>query len=540
MSGLKTFIGLILRRDKIKLPVWIALITTTLIAIVPLLSDVYGDEASLQALSQTFGLNPAGLFLTGPIDSPTLGALMTMETVLWWGMAIAFMNTLLVVRHTRHNEEIGAQELLLSGQVHRMAGLAAVLIVALVANLIMGLAIAVSMDLVSQAWSTNNAWLYGISFAVFGMAWAVIAAIVVQLVESARSANGLLAALIGLSFIVRGIGDFMGKPDSQGILQAAWISYLSPLGWLQATRSLTIPDWWPLVIPIVFSVVTILISFWLLSRRDVGAGLLPARIGKLRASKVLRTPLGLTWHLQKNIFIGWLAGIVAMVATLGVLAPDMGRVLESSDSMKTVVGAIGGTGELLPTFLSAMLAIIVLMVAAYAVHALGRLRSEESNGYLENILATSQSRTSWLMLHTLIVLILTIFMLGLAGFTMAALVNLVVDDANLDLWNYTLASWSYFPAIAIFIGGYTALFSLLPRAVSLVVWSYLGLVLFLQWLAPMLRLDDGIMNLSPFTHVAAAPAEAIKYSPLAIMLAISLLLLMVAVLAWRRRDLIEK
>lgn len=540
MRGAGTFIRLILRRDRIKLPLWIVLIVSTLLMIVPLLSNVYGDKASLVALSQSFGLNPAGLFLTGPMDGPTLGALMTIETVLWWGMVIAFMNTLLVVRHTRQNEEMGSQELLLSGQAHRSSGLIAALTVAIGVNLIIGLAIAVGMSMISDAWSANSAWLYGMSFAAFGVAWAVIAAIVVQLVESTRSANGILAGLIGVSFVLRGIGDFMGTANSQGIVQATWVSQLSPLGWLQATRSLTIPDWWPLIVPIVFSIVVTPLAFWLQSRRDVGAGLLPSRMGKSRASKLLATPFGLTWHLQKNIFIGWLVAVLAMVATLGVLAPEMSSVISSSDSMKVMIESLGGAGELMPTFLSAMLSIMVLMVAAYAIHALGRMRSEESSGYLENILATSNSRTRWLTLHVSTVLLASAFMLGLAGLTLALLVNIVVADANMNVWDYTLAGLSYFPAVALFIGGYVALFGLIPRVASLAVWTYFGVALFLQWLAPLLELSDAIMNTSPFTYIAAAPAEDIKSIPLIAMVGLSSFLLVLGLTIWRRRDILEK
>lgn len=85
-------------------------VVVSLIAMVPLLKNVYGDQQSLQMVYQTFSINPAGLFITGPMDAPTFGAMMTIETLLWWGLAVAFMNVL-IVRHTRQNEETGAQEL---------------------------------------------------------------------------------------------------------------------------------------------------------------------------------------------------------------------------------------------------------------------------------------------------------------------------------------------------------------------------------------------------------------------------------------------
>lgn len=261
MAGLWTLIRLILRRDRIKLPIWIIGFVLLLVAMIPLLNDVYGDDESLATMHATFSASPAGLFMTGPMDAPTFGAFMTIETLLWWGIAIAFLNTLLVVRHTRHNEEIGAQELLLSGKAHRASSLAAALIVALGVNIIIAGLVCVGFEAVNVPWQTSQTWLYALAMSGFGFAWAAIAAVVVQLVESGRSANGILAGLIGVGFLTRGVGDFLGKLDASGLHQPEWISYLSPFGWLQATRPLTEPSWAPLAITALFSVIAISLAF---------------------------------------------------------------------------------------------------------------------------------------------------------------------------------------------------------------------------------------------------------------------------------------
>lgn len=538
-TGMWTLIKLILRRDRVKLPVWILAIILSLISMVPLLRDVYGSTEELLTLNQTFGVNPAGLFLTGPMDMPTFGALFTIETVLWWGLAVAFMNTMFIVRHTRQNEEMGAQELLLSGRVHRATGLLSALAVAFAANLLLVMGIGSGLAAVHSDWGTADVWLYAVAMGLFGFVWAVLAAVAVQFVESARSANGLLAGLIGAAFLLRGIGDFVGKADANGLIQAAWPSSFSPFGWMQMTRSLTVPEWWPLIIPAVFSVIAVPIAFFLLSKRDVGAGILPARKGHARASMMLRTSLGLTWRLQKNVFIGWLLGVLAMVGTIGALVPEMSHVYESSEEMKSLITAMGGSGALVPAFLSAMLSIIILMVLAYAVHALGRLRSEESNGHLENLLATKLSRFKWIGLHTGVTLAGGTAMLAISGAILAVCVNLA-SDVTADAWEYTVAGLSYFPVLALFVGAYVLLFGIMPRIAGLVVWVYFGFVVFMSWLAPLLKLDEWVTDLSPMSHVAAAPAESIKSEPLLVMTAIALALLAAGVLSWRQRNLLER
>ena len=82
MAGLWTMIRLILRRDRVKLPLWIGGIVVTLVAMIPLLRNVYGDAASLAGVYAGISSNPAGLFMTGPMDGPTFSAFMTIETLL--------------------------------------------------------------------------------------------------------------------------------------------------------------------------------------------------------------------------------------------------------------------------------------------------------------------------------------------------------------------------------------------------------------------------------------------------------------------------
>lgn len=536
MTGFWTLTRLILRRDRVKLPVWIGTTVLSLLAMVPLLKNVYGDSKSLAVIHQAFGTNPAGLFLTGPMDAPTFGALMTIETLLWWGLAIAFMNTLFIIRHTRHNEEIGAQELILSGQVHRRTGLLSALFVAFLMNLVMAMFIGVGMSLISDSWSSQSAWLYGIAFGLFGWVWAVIAGLVAQLVENSRSANGILAGLIGIAFVLRGIGDFLGTINASGVVEPAWISALSPFGWLQATRALTSPEWLPLIFPVICTLILIPMTIWLLDIRDVGAGILPARKGRARARRWLTTNLGLAWRLQRATCMGWLIGVAAMVATIGALVPQMTNVYESSDSLKALIVAMGGSGALVPAFLSAMLAIVVLMVLAYAIQALGRLRSEETSGHLENILATRSSRLGWLVSHGSIILVASTVMLMVAGALMALVVTLA-SSYKVNIGDYTLAGLSYLPVVGVFMGLYLLLLGILPRTANLVAWLYFGFVTFALWIAPMLKLDQWIMNLSVMSHLAGAPAEAIKWQPLLILSVMALGGLAAGIAAFRHRDI---
>lgn len=535
LAGVKALIRLNLRRDRLKLPLWTIGIVASLLSMVPLLQQTYGDSKSLISLHQTFGLNPAGLFLTGPMDLPSLGGLMTIETLLWWGLVIAFANTFLIIRHTRHNEEIGAQELILSGQVHRSAALTSSLWVALIFNGLLAIGLGGGLSLFGDIWGNGSGWLYGLALAAFGLVWAAIAAVIAQLVQSSRSANGLLSGLIGLGFLLRGIGDFLGS-SSDGLIQPAWISLLSPFGWLQMTRPLTVPSFAPLLIPLLVSLLLIPLAYLLLSRRDVGLGLLPSRAGRQRASRGLKRPFGLTLYLQRNIFIGWLLGVLAMAATIGLLVPGMTNVYDSSENLKAMIASMGGSGALVPAFLSAMLSVMVMIILGYLVHGISRLRSEEASGRLENLLATRLSRLKWCFSHSAATLLGGLAMLVLTGAVLALCVN-ISSDISASPLEYILASLAYFPVLLLFGGLYLLLFGILPRLATSISWLYFSIVVFMSWLAPLLKLGVKYMNISPLSHLAAMPAETIKWQPLLVITAASLAMMLIGLLTFIRRDI---
>jgi ABC-2 type transport system permease protein len=330
----------------------------------------------------------------------------------------------------------------------------------------------------------------------------------------------------------------MGSVGANGLIRPEWFSYLSPFGWTQATRALTFPDWWPLLVPAVFIVVVIPLAFWLLGLRDLGEGLLPSRAGRARATASLRTPLGFTWYIQRNVFIGWFVGVISLIATIGALVPEMSKVFNSTDTVRMLIESIGGTGALVPAFLSTMLALGVIAITGYVIQGMGKLRAEESSGHTENLLATRLSRYRWLGLHVGMVLLLALVMLVLSGAVMALMTNFG-SDYNVDVFDYILAAVSYFPIMLAFAGLYVLLFGLVPRLAGTIVWTYFGFMAFSTWIGPMVGFPEWLMNLSVIKHFASAPASDIQIMPVVVVSVVGVALLTAGTIAWRQRNLVE-
>jgi ABC-2 type transport system permease protein len=138
-----------------------------------------------------------------------------------------------VIRHTRAEEEAGRRELLGATVVGRQAPLAAAVLVTFGASLLAG--VLAALGLMAYGLPAGGSWAYGLSLTGAGWIFAAIAAIAAQLTEGARSARGLAGGALGLSYLLRAVGD-----ADQGL---QWLTFLSPYGWLQQLRPYTDDHW---------------------------------------------------------------------------------------------------------------------------------------------------------------------------------------------------------------------------------------------------------------------------------------------------------
>jgi ABC-2 type transport system permease protein len=235
--------------------------------------------------------------------------------------------------------------------------------------------------------------------------------------------------------------------------------------------------------------------------------------------------------------LGWLIGISVFIAVIGALVPEMSRVFDATDTVRLLIESIGGTGAMIPAFLSTMLALAAIAAVGYTIQGLNKLRSEEVSGYLENLFATRLSRTKWLATHLSLILTGGAVLLALSGAIMALATN-IGTEFDVNIWDYVLAGLAYFPMLLIFAGAYVLLFGILPRAASAVIWAYYGFLAFVTWVGPMLRLDQWVMHLSIMAHFAAAPAESIAVVPLMLTSIVAIIAAAIGIAVWRQRNLI--
>jgi ABC-2 type transport system permease protein len=371
-----------------------------------------------------------------------------------------------------------------------------------------------------------------------GLSFLAVGAVAAQLTMTSSAANGLAGTIIGATFVFRGLGDVM-PTTINSVPTASWWSWLSPFGWAQFTHSVTFPDWRPLIIFPIFVIIAILIAFVLLARRDVGAGLLPAKKGRARASRILTSPFGLTWHLQRNIFLGWLAGNVVLVALIGSMGNQIGDIYGKSSTLSDAIEKVGGAGNLTKSLLSYMLVFVAMTTIAYTVQSLGKLRAEESSGHLESVLATRISRIGWLAKMTLLPAVGAAAIFAICGLVIAMSASASgVPDINTG--QYVLGSLAYWPLVALFMGIYLLGFGLWPRVAGAVAWVAFALALFIEEFGALIKgFPEWLSRISPLEQLSGMPAKAVNFTAFWVFLSVGIIFAIIGVIGWRSRNLME-
>ncbi|CAN5251655.1 hypothetical protein BH11ACT7_BH11ACT7_24710 [soil metagenome] len=317
-AGTSELLRLYLRRDRIVAPLWILLLSVPLATVyVGSIDAVYPTAADRAAVAASIMASPAQRALYGNIYNDSLGAVGIWKAGIFH-LLIAVAVIMTVIRHTRADEESGRTELLESTAVGRFAGLSATLILAFGAALLtgaLGFAGLLTLDI-----PASGSLAFCLALTGSGWVFAAVAAVTAQLSASARFARGAAFTVLAAAFTLRAVGD-AGAP---------WLSWLSPLGWSLQVRPFAGNHWWVLALHAITTATLTLVAYLLLSRRDVGAGLIADRSGPASAASALRGPLSLAWRLDRGAVALWTVGLALYGLMIGSVAHGVGDEIGNS------------------------------------------------------------------------------------------------------------------------------------------------------------------------------------------------------------------
>ncbi|MGW0457155.1 ABC transporter permease [Streptomyces tendae] len=517
LAGTGTLLRFALRRDRVLIPVWVAVNALMVLSMPGTIKGLYGTAAERADLMRQMETNASLRALVGPVFDDGLGALTAWRVGLYAGALAAVMSLLIVVRHTRDEEESGRQEVVASGMVGRRAALTAALLAASVANAVLALLIAVGL----AGQGAAGALALGLGVAGVGMLFATMAAIVAQLTESARLARGLTAAVLGGAFVLRAAGD---SATDGGSSVFTWVS---PLGWLENLRAFADERWWVLLLIAGATVAQGFVAYALAGRRDLGMSFLPTRPGP--ADGRLRTAGALTWRLQRGSVLGWSVGFFLAGVVYGGMTEGAADLVGDNEQAREIIERMGGQAGLTDAFVSAMIGMLGLIAALYVVASVLRLGGEETSGRAEPVLAGAVGRLRWAAGHLVIAFGGAALIMLLAGLGFAA-------GYGQDVGAIMGACLVQLPAVWVIGGAAVLLHGLLPRA-AVAGWAVAGAVLLLGWVGPALDVPQTVLDVSPYGHLPKLPGGEMSWSPVVVLVLIAAALVGAGLAGLRRRDL---
>ncbi|GAB2829728.1 ABC transporter membrane-spanning protein [Actinocorallia aurea] len=522
LAGTAPLLRMWLRRDRVMIPLWVLALTATASGTASSFASLYGTPEELHTFAAGIAGNAATVALYGQVHAETVGGLVAWRNGVIGAVLVAVMSVLLVIRHTRAEEEEGRLELVGATAVGRRAPLTSGVLTAVLAGAV--LALLTFLGLLGTGLAATGSAAFALAWFASGLVFTGVAAVTAQLSESARTARGIAFAVLGGVYLLRSAGDAADAP---------WLSWLSPLGWASLLRPFADERWWVAALSPLLAAALLAAAFVLAGRRDVGEGVFPPRLGP--AAGTLSGSGALAWRLQRGSFLGWLAAFVIYGGVIGGIAPSVADLVGESEATQEIFAALGGEGAFTDAFLSVTFGMLALIATVFTVQSVLRMRGEETGGRLEPLLATGLNRIHWAGGHVVIAAAGTLVLLTAGGLTTGVVYGLASDDLG-QIGRLAAAGAVQAPPAWVVGGVAVLLFGALPR-LAYAVWGVFGACLLLTLVGPILDLPRWVLDASPFAHAPALPGGEIEPLPMTVLVLLAAALGAAGLAAWRRRDL---
>jgi len=367
--------------------------------------------------------------------------------------------------------------------------------------------------------------LFGAAMGATGFVFAAITAIFCQLVSSNRTASGLSLLSLMFAYALRAVGD-VGGMDA--------LVLLSPAGLASRTQVFVTNQVWPIWVLLGTALVCTLLAMALNERRDLEQGMIPARPGKKHGGLLLKSPLGLALRLMRTMCLVWCGVLMTFGVMYGSVLNEVQGFIEGSEWLQAIFAGTDGQ-SVTDQFVAILMVIMSIMAAVPTIGLMLRLRSEEKQGFTEQVLGTPVSRVKLFGVYLGVAFGLSIVFQVLAAASFWGAASVVMDPVP-AFSTYLQSALNYLPAIWVFLGLTAFLIGFLPNLTAL-SYGYLGVSFFVIYIGTVAGFPEWTQNLSPFGVVPQVPLEAQTWMPLFVLCSIAVLLSLVGVAGYRRRDL---
>lgn len=415
-----------------------------------------------------------------------------------WGLMTA-------TKALRGEEAAGRWELFLSGlttprraAANALAGLGSGILAMYALTALLTVLVGARADV---GFSVGQSLLFAVAVVAGAAMFAAVGAVASELMPTRARAAGLSAAVFGAAFMLRALGDASSS--------AHWLVYVSPLGWVEQLHPLAGAQ--PLWLLPIFGLVTVCATAAvLLADRDLGDSLLADKDTATPRTGLLGSPLLFALRMSRAAIAGWLTVTVVAAALYGSLARSTGQAFASSGALRKFTGQLTHLAQqqlqLIGTRVFAGIIFLMLMtlIMAYVASALAKVREDEAEGYLDNLVVRAVSRQRWLCGRAGLILAVLTAAGVLAGVAFWA--GAASQHAGLSFHELLLAGINSAAPAALLLGIGLLALGFAPRLTTAVCWGILAWAFLLDMLGSAVRVNHWLMDTSLLYHPALAPA----------------------------------
>ncbi|WRS29339.1 hypothetical protein U6G28_07330 [Actinomycetaceae bacterium MB13-C1-2] len=529
MSGLLTgtlpYLRSTLRQNRLALMAWSVVgvaLSASAVAGFDVLVSGPEDVASIEGV---LAANPAIGLILGPVgDLSTADGLSAWRNLALGGLLVGIGVILLVTKASRGQEDSGQAELFASGVLGRGARLTTACLLGGIGSVLVGLASGLAGVATGGSWKTQM--LIGATFTVTGWMATGLAAVSAQLGSDRRSASTIAVATLTALYALRGFSYSLVLPE--------WTLWANPLGWMSEVNAGTSEErWWPLLLGIALTLFLLIVASLLQSQRDFGVGILPQRSGRARGR--IRTVWGLAARLNRSTVIAWSAAFTVIGVVFGYFVTEV----QDSFSDNPMIQALLGSGTVSADDLSGgvitmVLTMVGIISTVVGVQIILNLRSEELERRVDPVLGAAVSRPRLFGASVLLALSSSALGMLLSAGVVSAFVQ--GSDIGHSAGEVLIQMLAVIPASWIVLAVATALVGVLPRA-SVLAWVVIVVSVFLTLFGALFDLPEAMVALNPFHHVPSIFMADASWTGIAVLIGISLILIIVGFVGYRRRDL---
>jgi ABC-2 type transport system permease protein len=382
------------------------------------------------------------------------------------------------------------------------------------------------VTLVATRLSVGGSAFLSVVLAACGLCFVGIGAVASQVMPSRRSAYAVSMSVFGVLFALRVAAD-----TRSGL---GWMRWATPLGWAEEAHAFTGTRPAALIPSIVLIAVLAVASALLVTRRDVGTGILHIRDTAPPHLALMRSPATQTVRVESLTLASWAVGVGAFAFVVGSLSSSITQATLPA-GVRQELKRLGAESFLTPTgYLAFVIVFFALIVSLGMAQQVGAARREEADQRLETLLALPVGRIRWLTGRIGIAAALAL-VLGLETGVLSW-AGARASGADVSLPRLAEAGINTVPAALLFLGLGVLAFGFTPRIASFAGYGLVAAAFAWEIVGDVVSAPTWVLDLSPFRHLGLVPIRPFPFQAAAIMIAIGVAAAAAGAAGFRRRD----